>query len=130
MGTLFGIVAPVFALIAMGAAAPRLRLLDAGAVKGMSDFVFYLAMPSLLFRSMVTAPPLRLLDVAGSFILGAFLLFALAALLARFAWRARHAVLFALDVVAGRCHAQRCAFAQQRRFRVAPPIALCATRKR
>ena len=30
----------------------------------MSDFVFYLAMPSLLFRSMVTAPPLRLRDVA------------------------------------------------------------------
>ena len=51
MGTLFGIVAPVFALIAMGAAAPRLKLLDAGAVKGMSDFVFYLAMPSLLAQA-------------------------------------------------------------------------------
>lgn len=103
MGTLFGIVAPVFALIAMGAAAPRLRLLDAGAVKGMSDFVFYLAMPSLLFRSMVTAPPLRLLDVAGSFILGAFLLFALAAILARFAWRIRlaDASVFALNAVFG-----------------------------
>ena len=103
MTTLFGIVAPVFALIGMGAAAPRLRLLDAGAVKGMSDFVFYLAMPSLLFRSMVTAPPLRLLDVAGSFILGAVLLFALAALLARLLWRARLAdsSVFALNAVFG-----------------------------
>lgn len=103
MGVLFGIVAPVFALIGMGAAAVRLRLLDAGAVKGMSDFVFYLAMPSLLFRSMVTAPPLRLVDVAGSFILGAFLLFAVSAVLARLAWRARlaDASVFALNAVFG-----------------------------
>ena len=60
----------------------RLSLLERGAVKGMNDFVFYLAMPSLLFRSMVTAPPLRLLDVAGSFIVGAFVLFLAAVLLA------------------------------------------------
>jgi malonate transporter and related proteins len=103
MGALFAIVAPVFALIGLGAAAIRLRLLDAGAVKGMSDFVFYLAMPSLLFRSMVTAPPLRLLDVAGSFILGAFLLFAAAALLSRVVLRARlsTAGVFALNAVFG-----------------------------
>jgi len=100
---LFGIVAPVFALIGMGAAAVRLRLLDAAAVKGMSDFVFYLAMPSLLFHSMVTAPPLRLLDVAGSFIAGAFLLFLVAVLLSRLAFRARLAAasVFALNAVFG-----------------------------
>ena len=103
MAALFGIVAPVFALIGLGAAAIRLRLLDTGAVKGMSDFVFYLAMPSLLFRSMVTAPPLRLLDVAGSFIAGALLLFVLAALLSRLVLRARIATagVFALNAVFG-----------------------------
>ena len=103
MAVVFSIVAPVFALIGLGAAAIRLRLLDTGAVKGMSDFVFYLAMPSLLFRSMVTAPPLRLLDVAGSFIAGALLLFILAALLSRLVFRARIATagVFALNAVFG-----------------------------
>ena len=103
MGALFAIVAPVFALIGLGAAAIRLRLLDAGAVRGMSDFVFYLAMPSLLLRAMVTAPPLRLLDVAGSFIAGALLLFAAAALLSRVVLRARisTAGVFALNAVFG-----------------------------
>lgn len=103
MGILFGIVAPVFALIGMGAAAVRLRLLDAAALKGMNDFVFYLAMPSLLFRSMVTAPPLRLLDVAGSFIVGAFALFLVAVVLSRTLFRARLATsaVFALNAVFG-----------------------------
>jgi malonate transporter len=103
MVALFGIVAPVFALIGLGAAAVRLRLLDAGAVKGMSDFVFYLAMPSLLFRSMVTAPPLRLADVAGSFIAGALLLFIVAAAISRIGFRARisTAGVFALNAVFG-----------------------------
>ena len=103
MVVVFGIVAPIFALIGMGAAAIRLRLLDTGAVKGMSDFVFFLAMPSLLFRSMVTAPPLRLLDVAGSFIAGALLLFILATVLSRMVFRARIATagVFALNAVFG-----------------------------
>lgn len=95
--------APVFALIAMGAAAVRLRWMEAAALKGMNDFVFYLAMPCLLFRSMVTAPPLRLLDVAGSFIVGAVLLFAVAAVLSRRVFRARLATagVFALNAVFG-----------------------------
>ena len=103
MGSLFGIVAPVFALIGMGAAAVRLRLLEAAALKGMNDFVFYLAMPSLLFRAMVTAPPLRLADVAASFIAGAFLLFIVAVLLSRTVFRARLATasVFALNSVFG-----------------------------
>ena len=103
MIALFGIIAPVFALIGLGAAAVRVKLLEHAAVKGMSDFVFYLAMPSLLFRSVAAAPPLRLLDVAGSFIIGAFLLFALAVLLARLLFNARlaQAAVFALNSVFG-----------------------------
>ena len=83
MTILFGIVAPVFALIVIGAAAVRLRLLEMVAVRGMSDFVFYAAMPSLLFGSVAGAPPLRLVDVAGSFLAGAMLLFAAAVIVAR-----------------------------------------------
>ena len=103
MGNLFGIVAPVFALIGMGAAAVRLRLLEAAALKGMNDFVFYLAMPSLVFRAMVTAPPLRLADVAASFIAGAFLLFVVAVVVSRTVFRARLATasVFALNSVFG-----------------------------
>lgn len=78
MGVLIGIIGPVFALIAMGALAVRLRLLEMVAIKGMSDFVFYAAMPSLLFLSIGGGPPLRLADVAASFLAGALLLFAMA----------------------------------------------------
>jgi malonate transporter len=99
----FGIVAPVFALIAMGAASVGLRLLDTAAVRGMSDFVFFAALPSLLFRSVANAPPLRLLDVAGSFIAGAFILFAVAVVLARKMFRVRlsQASVFGLNCVFG-----------------------------
>ena len=103
MGVLFGIIAPVFALIVMGAAAVRLRLLEMVAVRGMSDFVFYAAMPSLLFGSLAGAPPLRLADVAGSFLVGALLLFATAVAVARTALRAplAQASVFALNCVFG-----------------------------
>ena len=103
MIALFGIVAPVFALIGLGAGSVRLKLLDSAAIKGMSDFVFYLAMPSLLFRSVADAPPLRLVDVAGSFIIGAVLLFALGVLLARWLFGARlaQASVFGLNSVFG-----------------------------
>jgi predicted permease len=103
MSTLFGIIAPVFALIAMGAAAVRLRLLEMVAVRGMSDFVFYAAMPSLLFGSVAGAAPLRLVDVAGSFLAAAMLLFAIAVVAARAVLGAplAHASVFALNCVFG-----------------------------
>jgi predicted permease len=100
---LFGTVAPVFALIGMGAIAVRRRLIEPAAVRGMTDFVFFAAMPSLLFASVAAAPPLRLLDIAGSFLAGALILFAIAMQLARAALGARlaHASLFALNAVFG-----------------------------
>lgn len=103
MGVLFGIIAPVFALICMGAAAVRLRLLEMVAVRGMSDFVFYAAMPCLLFGSLAGAPPLRLADVAGSFLAGALLLFAAAVAVACLLLRAQlaQASVFALNCVFG-----------------------------
>ena len=102
MGVLLGIIGPVFALIMMGAVAKNRKLLDLPAIKGMSDFVFYAAMPSLLFLSIGSAPPLRLADLAASFLAGALLL-AIAALLGRWLLRQRlaGASVFALNCVFG-----------------------------
>ncbi len=103
MGVLLGIIAPVFALIGMGALSVRLKWLDTPAIKGMNDFVFFAAMPSLLFVSIAAAPPLRLLDVAGSFLAGALLLFVAAVFIAKYALRAGTAAsgVFALNSVFG-----------------------------
>lgn len=103
MGVLIGIIGPVFALIGMGALAMRLRLLEVVALKGMTDFVFFAAMPSLLFLSIGGAPPLRLVDVAGSFLAGALLLFAMAVFLGKYVLRVGLAAsgVFALNCVFG-----------------------------
>jgi malonate transporter and related proteins len=103
LSILFGIVAPVFALIVMGLASTRLRLLDAGGLRGMTGFVFYAAMPALLFSSMTQAPPLRLVDVAGTFLAGALALFAVAVAVALRLLRLKlpEASLFALNSVFG-----------------------------
>jgi predicted permease len=47
------IVAPVFALIAAGYAAVGLRLVSESAHKGISEFAFGIAIPALLFRTVV-----------------------------------------------------------------------------
>ena len=103
MTGLLGIIGPVFGLILMGAAAVRLKWLEMPAIKGMSDFVFFAAMPSLLFLSITTAPPLRLLDVAGSFLAGAVVLFALAVVVGRrfLGLRLASSSIFALNSVFG-----------------------------
>src|SRR6476660_7211291 len=51
----FLIVAPVFALIAIGYAASLSGLLSEAAHKGISEFAFSIAMPALLFRSIAVA---------------------------------------------------------------------------
>jgi malonate transporter len=61
----FLIVAPVFALIAVGYAGSLTRLFSETAHKGISEFAFSIAMPALLFRTIAvtdvpTLEPLRL----------------------------------------------------------------------
>lgn len=52
------IIGPVFGLIAIGYAIGRTRLMTPEGVKGLTNFVFYSAIPALLFRSMArTALP-------------------------------------------------------------------------
>jgi hypothetical protein len=47
-------VLPVFGLIALGIAYARLKLIDPALAKGLTQFVFNLAIPALLFRTLVT----------------------------------------------------------------------------
>ncbi|MEM6382757.1 MAG: AEC family transporter [Pseudomonadota bacterium] len=53
--SLLAIVLPVFGLIAIGYAAARLSLLDDEVGDGLSAFVFTVAVPTLLFKTMATA---------------------------------------------------------------------------
>jgi predicted permease len=52
---LLDIVAPIFGVVLAGYAMARSRLLSPEGVRGISDFVFYAAIPALLFRTMATA---------------------------------------------------------------------------
>lgn len=53
--TAFAIVAPIFALIAIGWLTARTGLIGPAAGEGLSAFVFVLAIPALLFRTVATA---------------------------------------------------------------------------
>lgn len=83
MQTLLTVALPYFALIFCGYGAGRWRLLSADAVAGLNSFVFYFALPALLFFKMAAAPLSALLQwrfllaYAGASIL-AFLFAALA----------------------------------------------------
>ena len=81
MGDVAGIVAPVFALVVLGAAARYWRLLDLPGLRGLSDLTFYLAIPALLFTSVVDTPTLHLVDVALIYFAACVLVFGVAALL-------------------------------------------------
>lgn len=65
----FLIVAPVFALIAIGYAASSTGLLSKAAHKGISEFTFNVAMPGLLFRTIAVseAPPAEPLQLWGAY---------------------------------------------------------------
>lgn len=55
MGDLLAVSLPIFGLIALGYAARALRLLGPRAGQGLSEFVFVLAVPALIFRTMAQA---------------------------------------------------------------------------
>jgi predicted permease len=55
MIVLLDIVAPIFGVVLAGWAMARARLISPEGVRGISDFVFFAAIPALLFRTMATA---------------------------------------------------------------------------
>ncbi len=56
MSTLLAVVAPVFAIIALGWAAARGRFVDAAGFRGLTAFTFNLGTPALLFLGGTTGP--------------------------------------------------------------------------
>jgi predicted permease len=78
-------VVPVFALIALGFAAARLRLIVDEAARGLSQFVFLFAIPALLFRTtaQVDAGDAAPWALWGAYFTAATAVWCVAALLAR-----------------------------------------------
>lgn len=56
MSIVFPIVAPVFAIILLGLVAGRLRYVSDGADRVLIEFVFRIAIPALLLRTIIEAP--------------------------------------------------------------------------
>lgn len=57
MSAIVSTVAPVFALILIGYLTTRWGVISQEAAKGLGEFAFVVAMPCLLFRTMVVSPP-------------------------------------------------------------------------
>lgn len=62
MATIVGVALPFFALLVCGMLAVRWRWIDDAGLIGLNAFVFYLALPAVLFQKVVAAPLERLLD--------------------------------------------------------------------
>ena len=56
MTVLLDIILPVFGLVAFGYAATYTRIFDAEAARGLAAFVFWFALPVMLFRNAVATP--------------------------------------------------------------------------
>ena len=59
---ILSIVLPVFGLIGLGVIGGKSRLFPEAAVDGLSNFVLYVAVPALLFRTIVSARPFEALN--------------------------------------------------------------------
>ncbi|OYU46933.1 MAG: transporter [Rhizobiales bacterium PAR1] len=79
------IVAPVFSLVAIGYLAARLGLVSERAGNGLSEFVFVLAIPALLFRTVASTefPHLNPLPYWASYFVGLLICWLVAAAIAR-----------------------------------------------
>ncbi len=85
MATVLAILLPVFGLIAAGYGIAHTRLLSAEGARGFGNFVYYLAIPALLFRSLATggAGESGHGHVIAVYFLGAVIVFALGMALGR-----------------------------------------------
>ena len=83
MAEVADIIAPVFAMILLGAGARVRGLLDTGGLRGLDDLTFFLAIPALLFGSVVEAPELHVVGVPVLYFTGCLAVFAAGVLLAR-----------------------------------------------
>lgn len=89
MPALLNVVAPVFGILGLGFVAARLRVLDSAGIRGLVVFVFYFAIPVLLFRSLaeMTLPEVIPWPFLGAFYVGALGVYAAGMALARWGFR-------------------------------------------
>ncbi len=82
------IVLPVFGLIGLGVVGGKSRLFPEAAVVGLSNFVLYVAVPALLFRTIVRSRPFEALnlDIVYAYYAPSFVVLVGALLLGRFAF--------------------------------------------
>jgi hypothetical protein len=85
MQSIFDNALPFFALIFCGYGAGRLGLLDKTAAAGVNTFVFYFALPALLFDLMSTSPLAKVVNgpFIGAYVTASLAVFAVAALTGR-----------------------------------------------
>ena len=84
-------VLPIFALVLCGYALGRRRWMSEEAIKGLANFVFYLAIPALLFRSLARGLGPVDLTVVLAYFSGVVLSFLLAFAITRAAFRTDYA---------------------------------------
>jgi predicted permease len=85
MLTVLEVTLPVFALVFCGWIAARRRLMSDEAVEGVNAFVFWFALPAMLFRAVSTQPVSRIADAGffAAYLLAAVVLYASVRALAR-----------------------------------------------
>ena len=81
----FGLLLPIFVVIAIGRAAVQLRLIDPAGVRGINEFTVRIAFPALLFASITNGAVPQVFGVAGVYLAGCLAVYGLALLLARVA---------------------------------------------
>ena len=93
MVALFEIVLPVFALVAVGYGVARTPVITLEGMRGIAEFVYWVAIPALLFRTMASTPPPASSDIAtlSTYFLSCFLIFALTMILMRLVFGVRTA---------------------------------------
>jgi malonate transporter and related proteins len=103
MAAVLAILLPVFGLVLAGFAAARLRLLSPAGTRRLGAFVYYIAIPALLFRGTEHGLPAGGGAIVLAYFGAALALFALAMLLARRAFGAdlREQAVLAINVCFG-----------------------------
>ncbi len=89
MMTVLHIVVPVFAVIAIGYGLARTPLISPQGIKGLSNFVFFVSVPALLFRTLAKVEPHAAADFAliQSYFLVVVVLFGATMVLGRLVFR-------------------------------------------
>jgi malonate transporter len=103
--TAFWLVLPLFLVVLAGYVAGRRAWLSAEGIKGLTDFVFWFAIPCLLFATMARAPVDRAFDwrFASAMLAAALTWYAAGAVLSRFAFGCRggEPVVFGFSITFG-----------------------------